>query len=98
MPNVFDKPKNPILREEFKETAAGIHHVANLYDEDYDASGEKVDLATGKAIDTPTMHGEQVEDILTGHEGESDIFDIDAETTGDEADKFLRDHDPDYKG
>ncbi len=55
MPEGFNAGKN--LRPQFEQEEAGIGmHDDNLFDQDENAAGEKVDLATGKRIDNSTQN------------------------------------------
>ena len=62
-----------------------------LYDEDQDRAGERTDLATGKPIDNSTFTA--TEDLIEVAESELNET---KEEMDDEADKWLKENDPDY--
>jgi hypothetical protein len=93
MINIFDRPKNSTLHAEFKETAAGEHHVSNLYDENEDTNGDRVDLSTGEPIDNTTMPGDSDNRAIV-----SSLHLSTDNQAGDATDKWLQDNDPNYQG
>jgi hypothetical protein len=87
----FEDHGSEALKAEIKETAAGEHHFSNLYDQDEDRAGAKVDELDGKPIDNSTDHGLN---NLTVHD------DIPSEKKDDEDDaaaRWLRENDPKLK-
>ena len=56
-PSPFSAEGSGSLESELHATRDGTHHNSNLFDENEDRAGEKVDLATGKAIDNSTDFG-----------------------------------------
>lgn len=55
--SIFKAHGSEALEAERKETDAGEHHNSNLFDQNEDRAGEKIDLATGRPIDNSTDHG-----------------------------------------
>lgn len=49
----FDR-KDGKHNDELREVDSGENHFQNIFDEDEDRAGERVDLATGKPIDNST--------------------------------------------
>lgn len=76
-------------KADFEETEIG-NHQNNLYDQNEDASGELLDLATGKPIDNS---GDEAADLHldTVVHGASDAL-PDLEEEDDEAARWLREH------
>lgn len=86
---VFDNEEDKGGRNKEEADNSGLHD-ADLYDQDEDGSGEKVDLVTGKPIDNSTQTG--LEDLRVVN----DTHDKD-EHRNDAAAKWLRENDPDLK-
>ena len=84
--------RNERARSEFKERAG--HHTEDLFDQDEDAAGEKVNLATGKPIENSKS---RLPDDIRVREvaQEGDIMGP-VEKDEDEAEKWLRKNDPNY--
>lgn len=90
---IFEKPKgNPILEDELREVESGELHNTNLYDQNEDPNGDKVDLGTGQAIDNTSIERES--EMLTGVSAD-ELFSNNDEQSGDAADQWLRENDPD---
>jgi hypothetical protein len=86
----FDAEGSEALEAELNETKAGEHHNSNLFDQDEDRAGEKVDLATGTPIDNSTDHGLGG---LTIHQTPH----VESDDKNDAAAKWLRENDPEKK-
>ncbi len=86
----FRPEGSEVLEAELAETRAGEHHFSNLFDQDEDRAGEKTDLATGQPIDNSTDLGLEhltIHDLPPHSDDDSD----------DEAARWLRANDPNYK-
>lgn len=88
------KKRRTRIAEERAELEGGEMHSSNLYDQDEDAGGERVDLATGKPYDNSTATAEQI-DNLSEREGFEEEEGDDA--TDDEAARWLAENDPDLR-
>lgn len=84
------------LVEEERESKEGHLHADNLFDENEDFAGEKVDLATGKPIDNSTATSEHIDGIVTRKADQAPIGKVvEAE---DAAERWLRENDPTHPG
>ena len=83
---------SPNLRRELEEADSGEFHNSNLYDQNEDPNGDLIDPATGKAFDNTTMPYDTDAPI---HERET--LHLNDDTTGDDADTWLKANDPEYK-
>lgn len=87
----FEAHGSEALKDELQEAASAEHHNSNLFDQDEDRSGEKIDLATGKKIDNSTDHG--LDNLSVHH----DVPVREQEDEDDAAARWLRENDPDLK-
>ncbi len=93
-----EKPRPDRLGIEQEELASLTMHTSNLFDEDEDFAGQKVDEGTGERIDNSTARIEDLDrlDVLDG-----DVLqkpsDYDKAIEEDEAAKWLAEHDPKLK-
>ncbi len=69
-------------------------HIDNLFDQNEDFGGEKVDLATGRPIDNSTATSREIDGITARKAGQAPIGKVvEAE---DAAEKWLRENDPNH--
>lgn len=67
-------------------------HDSDLFDQDEDAAGEKYDLSTGEKIDNSTYTGVENLPVVS----EDAIDQLKDDVSGDDADKWLRENDPNW--
>lgn len=82
--------------DEYEE--GGGLHFDNLYDQNEDEAGEKVDLATGEPIDNSTAKNGDIDPEVVVREGR--VVELDLRETGKDnaGEKWLRKNDPAHPG
>lgn len=95
---VFEGGGNKHTERVAEEARNDEHHNSDLFDQDEDGAGEKVDLATGKKIDNSTYTGkEDLRDItdeeLTADTKEADLDELAKLISGNaEAEQWLKEN------
>jgi hypothetical protein len=78
-------------KDDAHEAAAGLLHSETLFDQNEDAAGESVNLATGRPIDNSTHTGMEDLRVVDSNHITSD------ESEDDAAARWLRENDPNLK-
>ncbi len=93
MKNIFENPREHHKAALEKQKGIGDHY-DNLYDQDEDQAGQRIDAATGEWIDNSTSKPKGLMEVVPApHKSKDALGAINDDTEDDAAARWLKEHD-----